>query len=261
VKYVLSLALSAMLLFWAAGCSMGNLQPLEGGVAFDVVETYDPPYDSGYPRIELSMSTDKVYSDGGRTIAAGVRAVGPCVSVDILGVQCPNVLYQVPRPAESSWPLYIGDGLYLCQVAYGWDSDWYALAVTDSYIRLSVIEGSFTQTAPDLFWRHPVNSFAYVCGTTAEDTWIYNDFLDSLTSRVSLTEFQFPDSGIVPYPRSSNGYHRNMPAKYFRYQNDSDFEEAGRVLSEYSKNVLGQHQGVGIRLVDWKNRHHLSWKS
>jgi len=250
-----------MLLFWAAGCSMGNLQPLEGGVAFDVVETYDPPYDSGYPKIEISMSTDRVYPEGGRTIAAGVWAIGPKVSVDILGIQCPDILYDMPAPAGSAWPLYVGDGLYLCQVSYGWDNDWYALVITDSYIRLSVIEGSFTQTSPDLFWRHPVNSFAYVCGTTAEDTWIYDDFLDTLTSRLSLTEFQFADSGVIPYPRSSNGYHRNMPARYFRYQSDSDFEEAGRVLREYSKNILGQRQGVGIRLVDWKNRRHLSWKS
>ena len=261
VKNQLSLVLLAALLFSAASCSKVNVEPLEGRVAFRVVENYDPPHDSGYPRIELSMSTEKVYPDIQRSIAADVRAVWPLVSVDIRGIQCPDVLFQTPGPASSCWPLYLGDGQYLCQLSYGWDSDWYGLTVTDSYIRLSVIEGSFTESASDLYWRHPVNSFAYICGTTEEDTWVYDDFMDSLTSRVSLVEFQFPDSGEIPYPRSSAGHYRDMPARYFRYQSDIDFGKAVRVLEEYSKNVLRRHPGVGIMLVDWKNRRHTSWES
>ncbi|HTW91688.1 MAG TPA: hypothetical protein VMH22_08260 [bacterium] len=261
MKNVLSLSLLTALLFSAGGCSKVSLEPLQGGVAFDVVENYAPPYDSGYPRIELSMSTEKVYPDIQRTIAADVRAIGPYVSVDIWGIQCPDVLYEVPGPASSDWPLDVGDGQYLCQITHGWDSDWYALAVTDSYLRVSPIEGNFTQTAPDLYWRHPVNSFAYICGTTDEDTWVYDDFLDSLRSRVNLTEFSFPDSGEIPYPCSSAGHWRNRPARYFRYQDDADYEAAGRVLAEYAKNVLAQRPGVGIMLIDWKNRRHTSWES
>jgi len=257
----LSLILLAVLLFSAAGCSKVNMEPLEGGVAFGVAENYDTPCDSGYPRIMLSLTTDKIYPDRPRTLAADVRAIGSLVAVDFRGIQCPNVLFDVPGPATSDWPLNLDDGAYLCQLTYGWDSDWYALKVTDSYLRVSVVEGSFTQTAPDLYWRHPVNSFAYVCGTTDEDTWVYYDFLDSLTSRISLTEFQFTDSGIIPYPRSSNGHYRDMPAKYFRYQKDSDFQEAGRILEEYSRNVLGQRMGDGIMLIDWKNRRHYRWES
>ena len=261
MKNQIWLVLLAVLLLSAASCSRQNLEPLEGKVWFSVDEAYDPPYDSGYPQITLSLSTDKVYPDIQRTIAADVRAVGPLVSVDIRGIQCPDVLFQTPGPARSNWPLCIGDGQYLCQLSYGWDSDWCSLTITDSYVRTSLIEGSFSDSPSDLCWRHPVNSFAYICGTTVEDTWVYDDFLDSLRSRVSLTEFSFPDSGEIPYPRSSAGHYRDMPARYFRYQKDSDFQEAGRVLEEYSKNVLRQRMGVGIMLVDWKNRRHTSWES
>ncbi len=259
MKNALSLILLAVLLFSAAGCSKVNLEPLEGGVAFGVAENYDPPSDSGYPRIELSMSTDKVYPDIRRSIAADVRSIGSLVTVDIRGIQCPDVLFQVPGPAASDWPLNLDDGMYLCQLTYGWDSDWYVLKVTDSYLRVSAVEGSFTQTASGLYWRHPVNSFAYICGTTDEDTWVYDDFLDSLRSRVNLTEFSFPDSGEIPYPCSSAGHYRDMPARYFRYQDDAVYEAAGRVLEEYAKNVLGQRTGDGIMLIDWKNRLYHSW--
>ncbi|MCX6841587.1 MAG: hypothetical protein NTX53_04800 [candidate division WOR-3 bacterium] len=257
----LSASLLVALLLIPVGCSRDNLEPLEGKVVFSIREAYDPPHDSGYPRIELSMATEKIYPESYLSIAAGVWIDGPLVAVDIDGIHYPDVLLTMPGPAVFTWPLDLAGGRYVCRFSYGGHDDTYFLTVTDSSIRVSGTEGSITKPPTALCWRHPVNSFAYVCGTTEEDTWVYDDFLDSLRDQVSLTEFGFPDSGVIPYPRSSSGHHRDMPAKYFLYQNDADFEEAGRVLKEYSKNVLGQRQGIGIMLVDWKNKRHTSWEN
>ena len=55
------------------------------------------------------------------------------------------------------------------------------------------------------------------------------------------------------------GHHYDMPAKYFFYEKDEDFDKAGEILKSYTQNVIAQYSGVGISLINWKNKKYLSW--
>ena len=69
----------------------------------------------------------------------------------------------------------------------------------------------------------------------------------------------FPEYGQIPYPASSDGHYYEMPAKYFIYENERDFETAGEILRVYSNNIVSQYEGVGIKLINWKNKIYRSW--
>jgi len=116
-----------------------------------------------------------------------------------------------------------------------------------------------TATECELYWRYPPNSFAYLCGTTIETSWICDDFLDSMLYHVSIIEFEFPDSGEICYPRASQGHYYDMPARYFFYEREADFDSAGAVLKRYTEQVISQYSGVGIHLIGWNNKDYMSW--
>jgi len=86
-----------------------------------------------------------------------------------------------------------------------------------------------------------------------------DDFLDSLLSNLSLIEITFPDSGQIPFPRSSSGHYYDAPGRYFIYTSDDDFTAAGELLESFTKNVIAEHQGIGLTLVNWKNVSYHSW--
>jgi hypothetical protein len=140
--------------------------------------------------------------------------------------------------------------------------DRYEVFVKKSSIEVTGFVSLFTKfTEPEfeVFWRYPQNSFVYLCGTKTETSWIGDDFLSVLLSEVNLEEFKFPDYGEICYPRSSQGHYYDMPARYFIYKSEEDFDKAGEILKSYNESVISSYSGVGISLTNWKNKYFYSW--
>ena len=110
-----------------------------------------------------------------------------------------------------------------------------------------------------LWWRYPANSFAVICGTTLEASWVFDDFLGRLQGGLELVPHEFPPGGEIGYPRASEGSQVDHPAKYFLYENESDFSAAGEILEDYVRDVIGGMTGVHIWLLNWKNESFRSW--
>ena len=238
--------------------------PIEGNVIFSIQEGYQDHDSISEPSIMLSMATEEIYGCCNYSIISKITVQSNKISIDFLGIYVPEICLTAFGPAGSTSFLDISNGEYpLYFSSYRSGTDRYILTVTDSSIKITEDLSQFTKPELKLFWRYPPNSFAYLCGTTTETSWICEDFLDTLLSEIDLEEFQFPDSGEIPYPRSSMGHDYDMPAKYFFYERDEDFDKAGVILKSYTQNVIVQYSGkwlpFGISLISWKNKKHLSW--
>ena len=258
----LSLFIFATFIFIFLSCDNSdyeNLEPIEGNIIFNIQEGYRNLYSISEPDIVLSMATEKIYPCFNWSIISETTIQGNKISINILGIYVPEMCLTALGPAKSVLFLDVPEGEYSLYFSYENVTDSYVLTITDSCVKITEDESQFTKTKFKLFWRYPPNSFAYLCGTTKGTSWICEDFLDTLLSKIHLEEFQFPDSGEIPYPRSSMGHHYDMPAKYFFYEKDEDFDKAGEILKSYTQNVIAQYSGVGISLINWKNKKYLSW--
>ncbi len=243
------------------GCEERDYEiiPLESKVLYSIQEGYDEPYTISEPRIMLSMVTEKIYPCFNWSIACEVYLIEDLILIEIIGIYVPEICFFAFGPATYNSFLDISNGEYLLYFTYKGIVDKYILTITDSSIAITEDTLHFTQPNFTLFWRYPPNSFAYLCGTTIGAEWICEDFLDTLLSEVELEEFQFPDSGEISYPCSSMGHYYDMPAKYFFYQEEEDYDTAGEILEVYTHDVISHYSGVGISLINWRNKSYKSW--
>lgn len=236
----------------------GDLRPLEGNLFVSVREGF-PAYDTP-PEIYLTLRTEKIYPCSNWSVRFKQRNVENLYYFTIEGIYSPDICLTALGPATASQKFSLQEGDYILNFIYQGITDQYRLQITRDRIRLQPSLTQFTASGDSLIWRYPPRSFAYVCGTTQETQWIYQDFLDTLLQVVPLQEFQFPDSGKVPYPVAPQGYYVNLPARYFYYQKESDYERAGEVLRDYSQRIIKNYSGVGIYLMNWRNKYFYSWQ-
>jgi hypothetical protein len=256
--FLRALGFPVLAFFLGAACNLDPGKPLDTGIMFKVLE-YHAQTDSA-PVTLLSMQTKKVYSCCNYAILSGLVQLGDELTVNISGIQAPEICLPALGPAGGSHYLALPEGTYSLSFARGLQpKDTYTLTVTRASFEIKAHDSSFTEPSYTIYWRYPANSFAYVCGTMTDTTWIYDDFLAVLMSQVELEEIHFPENGEICYPRASQGHYVDMPARYFIYKTEADFEKAGEILQSYSESIVSQHSGVSIYLRNWKDRSFRSW--
>lgn len=261
-KNILRVSFVALLQLAFVSCGVFDsdeeLRPLEGDILFSVQEGYRDYSTTEEPGIVILMNTEKVYGCCNWSIKHRISCMGNRITIDIVGILVPEICLTAEGPARAREFLNISDGEYSLRFTYRNNRDKYTLSVSDSSICITKLVSHFTEPQVELFWRYPPKSIAYLCGTTTEASWMCEEFLDTLLGEINLREFQFPDSGAIPYPRSSDGHYYDMPAKYFIYQDDDDFDKAGEILRAYTEQHI-QNSGIGISLISWTNKKYLSW--
>jgi hypothetical protein len=249
------------------GCGMfssdddgrGKTSPIEGTIKFNVEEGYVNPNYVSDPEIMLLLQSDKIYPCCNYSIEANIQLLDHTLRVDLLNIYKPEICLTAMGPARSRRRLVLPIGEFELQISLSQRIDRYRLIITEQSIRLDPIESGFTSPVSTLTWRYPRNSFTYVCGTTTETAWICSEFYDSLLTIPNVTAYEFPDSGAIPYPDSSDGYWNNEPSRFFLYKMESDYDEAGRLLRRYSQERISNYNGVGIYLLNYRNRRVKSW--
>ena len=246
--------------FPATHCSISDLLPIEGKILFGVMEIQRSYEYNCAPDITLTMKTEKAFSCLGYQIKTEMFRSGGQIDLKILGIKPPEGI-RLPAlgPATASKVLDLPEGTYALNLYYNYAVDRYHLIISADSLQVVSTVFSFSQPEFTVFWRFPPNSFAYLCGTMTENSWICDDFLSRLLKEVDLEELYFPDYGEIPYPRSSEGHYYNAPARYFRYQNEEDFDKAGEILKTYSEDIITQYEGVSLWLQNWKNKSYRSW--
>ncbi|MFN8208462.1 MAG: hypothetical protein U0T82_13790 [Bacteroidales bacterium] len=137
--------------------------------------------------------------------------------------------------------------------------DVFQLSTTREFVHLSPLNESFAHAQYEKTFRYPENSFAYICGTNKDNTHLCTDFLNILLDSTEVSEIEFVGEGRIPYPESSSGNWVNHKSRFFSYSQESDFENAGNLLRNFTIKNLSPNDGVTISLVSWNNRKYMSW--
>jgi hypothetical protein len=238
--------------------SKGSTVALDGKVTFSIADGRMDYLSEGPPEIVLDMATERIYGCSNYSIVADVRTTADSAIVSLHHIYKPWICLTALGPAASRDRLALPIGVYSLCFEYRSDRDAYELVVTDSLISVHGPAGERSTPKHPLMWRVPARSFVCICGTTTDLMWMCSEFVDSLLT-LPLYEFSFPDSGTIPYPTSGAGHQYDAPATYFKYSTEADYDSAGAALARYTRDVIGEHQGVTIQLSNWRNKHYCSW--
>ncbi len=169
--------------------SENELLPVEGNIIFAIYEGYANYSSIESPRVVLSMVTEKIYPCYNYSIKSRVIVQSNHINITLLGIYVPKICETLIGPASFSSFLDVPVGVYSLNFSFNNITDRYILTVTDSYIKVTKSGTQFTKPEFELYWRYPPNSFAYLCGATTATSWICDDFLDTLLSKIELKEF------------------------------------------------------------------------
>ena len=234
-----------------------SIQPLDSKIDFAVVESY-PNYDKpSKPLIYLMMKTEKSYPCMNYYIATDFQQRGNEITVDVLGIGLDNICLTAFGPAGASIELDNLKGAYKLSFVNRLNNftDSYNLIINDSLIMVDGKESKNTKPLYNFYWRHPENSFAYICNMqTAEDSLLCERFIDTLKSVINLKEFTFPAIGVNPYFPLTENTGNNVSAKYFYYENETDFDKIGDVMKAFFQKNVPPDSGFGISVINWLNK-------
>lgn len=246
-----------------AGCSPKDIGALEGRLFFTVKESYRQMAEGVEPSLYLDMETEKVYPCFNYRILFDLDRGSAGLNVDIQGIEAPGICLTALGLARGDAFLDLQEGVYSLEFRYSpRQRSIYQVSILDESVTVAdlLVKGDqFTMPRFRVWWRYPVNSFAVICGTTAEMAWVFEDFLGRLQTGLELVPHEFPPTGEVGFPRAPQGYQVNHPSSYFLYKNATDFSAAGEILREYVRDVVSGMPGVSIWLLNWKNESFRSW--
>jgi hypothetical protein len=137
--------------------------------------------------------------------------------------------------------------------------DRYDVHITEEYVDIRKMKGSFTTLNGNRFYLKPENSFYFICGTLQTKSELCGEFDSLLRDESGISEFQFPEDGIIPYPSMSQGNQFNASATYYIYDSIEDFESAGQLLEQFTKERIGRTDGNSLSITNWRNEGYRSW--
>lgn len=258
-KYIL-LIISALSL---SGCGIldddgSSLSPLDSRIIFKVIESYDT-YDAvSAPQMFVELQTEKIYGCFNFGIKAISKIEQKSIVIDILGIYKPGVCLTALGPATGRVKLGHLNGIYEIKFSYRNFSDKYNLLISDSLIILDGKETQNTKPSINFAYRYPKNSFAYYCGTSLQNSFVCQDFIDTLSSVINITEFQFSPIAEIPYPNFNYGYSYDAPVRFFYYESEAEFDKIEEVMRNFKQDHFSEG-GVTISIISWMNKKVRSW--
>ncbi len=246
------------------GCEMGGNNSPDSDlntIKITVQEGYNPPGSESIPQTKLIMQTDSIYSCVNYGIQTEIEISSSEINIQMGEIKLDgDICLTALGPATSSLFLDLSEGEYVLNIIQKGVTDKYKIMINDSSIITQTIDAEFSKPDFPVFLRYPENSFAYLCGSTIADSSICTEFLDTLSSHLNLKNFSFPDSGKRSFPLASQGHYYDMPAKYFIYISETDFDKAEDILKDFTIKNIPKDSGIGISLINWKNKGFYSWR-
>ena len=233
-------------------------EPIEGNAKFALGEVFAEG--SVYEGVLLNFNifTEKIYPCSNYQIKSQIKKQGALISIVAAEVYRGDICLTSMGPARASESLFLPFGGYNIVFEYANTKERYSLYLTEPRITVKGLDPSAKSSESNL-WRRPNQSFVYLCGTTIKTSWICEDFIRAVRSSVDLKEIHFPNSGKTLYPAQSGGHYYDMPARFFLYDNEEDYETVGKILERYNESTVSTKSGVSLHLINWQDKHYRSW--
>lgn len=225
------------------------------GLIFYPKEEY--AQENSMPKLYLHFETKKIYPCENYNIQTSTFKQSNELIIRFDKINADNMCLTALGPATTR--IELPSNITSVVLINGKSIDRYLLNQTREMVELTLDTQSFSVPAYYKVYRFTENSFAYVCGTNLDNTYIYNDFLKILKDSLPLTELKFSNDGHIQYPLRSMGNYTDFDAVYFSYTNRADFDKAGDLLRNYTLKNKETFYGVSICLVNWQNKYYRSW--
>lgn len=226
-------------------------------IEFYPVELYENYNEQGRPILKIKFSTSEIYPCSNYQVAYSQFVNGNELIVRFDKIHKPEICLTALGPATAY--IDLPENTKTLILINGNTIDRYSMEITKKKISVSVLVNNFTSILHKSTFRYPENTFAFVCGTNLDNTHLYNDFITLLVEGTSVTEYIFEGDGRIPYPESSSGHWSDNPSRFFRYENEADFDKAGELLKSFTLENITPNDGVGMYLTSWDNRKFMSW--
>ena len=237
---------------------------IDSNIIFEFYEAYSGDGNSAgtdgliaEPRIAIRVWSEKRYDCAPYDIEIDWALEDQTLRIAFHGVERDIPCLSGPRGAGDRVVLDLDNGEYI--VLFEMEDSYlksYNLTVDDSAMRLSVEDTEVIYPTEYTYWRFPPQSFAAIFYSSTAKEQPASAFVDSLHSRLDVTEIYFPASGKTPWPRGDNENYA-VPTKFFQYQDEHDYHRAGEVLQSFKDSWARE---PGIWLWNWRNEHYRSWK-
>ncbi len=253
-----NLIIPILILILIAGCDIveppqHQINPLNSKIDFRVIEAYPNAEKPSEPQIYLQLKTEKIYGCFNEEIALKYSIQGNSIDVDILGINTPNACLLALGPAQATVKLDSISGVYKLTFNNTTNnfSDSYNLLINDSLI---IVDGKETQNikpVDNFYWRHPKNSFVYVCTNNSIDPDLCDKFISTLKKDISLREFNFPDFGVDPYKNWIS--EDATTVKYFYYTSNQDVGKMKDIMTSFKSHYFPIGDSVNMMIITWRN--------
>ena len=251
---------SIILVFIFGSCNIvetGENTAIDSKIGIKFIEWHTETI--GNPKIYLHLQTDKIYPYASYGLNIKENIIGKYIHINILGIKIATNGPTTFGPAIESLPLDLPNGEYNLIIVINRRSDRYLVNISDSEISINSSNGVESYVVNDKYFRYPKYSLAYCCQSSIPDKYIFEDFLDSLKSKISIKEFSFPDDGEIPYPEAGSGETYIYQVKYFLYESEEDYNKINSIIRNYNKTVIKDKQGIFISIFNWRNDNIYAW--
>lgn len=245
-----------------SGCINDNniqkVHPLDGKLIIEPKEDYENYGVISPPSIFIALRTEKIYGCVNYGISASLSVERGVVEIFINGILEPEICLTAIGPAVTRIKTDLTAGTYKLIIRSKDFVDEYTLVISNAFIRLegdSTINTSFRYR---MFHRYPEKSFVYLCGTTLQDSSLCRKFIDTVRSVITLQPYEFPETGVIPYPLRSDGHYFDMPAQYYLYNSENDFDRINGIMKSFKEAHI-KNSGTGISVTNWMNKSFYSW--
>ncbi len=216
----------------------------------DIKEEY-PDNNISTPVLKLSIETEDDYECVNYTLVTRSLELNKNFRVDVLGSRIGAICLTAFGPATKS--LELTERVQNLILTKNGEISEFEIKITEEMVSIYPQNSIFASFNYSEYYRYPENSFAFLCGTLAEDSTVCKEFEQILLDNLPLKEFTFPVNGKPPYPESSAGHWYDAPASYFKYNNPKDLNTAGSLLKSFYSNELIGKSGIGLTIIGWNN--------
>lgn len=260
-----AVVLLVLVFFSAAGCEIIGMSEddparrIDYEIEFRVAEKHEvAPEAPDVPKIFFTMRTKTNFGCAGYDIRHEVERADHRVVVRALGIGGPTGCLTVLAPASARFELPLDPGTYTLVLVNGELRDEYRAVVTDRKVEVTAARTGWTEPIATLYWRYPRDSFAYYCGTTRETKSLCTDF-ESRLQDLPLTRIEVPEDGEWPYRLQTTGHHYDAPAQFYRYPDESTWEEVKARLRTFTRERIQDREGIGLEVENWLFDGVMSW--
>lgn len=132
-------------------------------------------------------------------------------------------------------------------------TDSFNVDISEEKVDISVLDTTFTEVSYDRYYRRPPNSMYFFCGTIEAKKHLCEELHELMKADANLREFQFPDDGVIPYPKkASRSFDYNAPMRYYLYNSSEEYRHAGQLLRDFADENGVRNEDNWLYIVNWQ---------